>query len=230
MDFRYYDDALKAFENNPYNIFTVFGGVRPILVLFLYFFKCFSGFGVRETVTFAPVVLNTLFVLSVFLFVWRGFGDIVLASFTAFMAAMSFKITVNMYSYFLANMLALIFIYLALASLMNYMKSKSKLSIIFAVVLFNLALFTHPWTYIQFSAPLALILLIYAFKFRSFFKVFKDYLGITLIFIPVIPSIILFSIFSGGQIQIILGLMNLVNVSDLHNYWQMVVSNQIYSL
>ncbi|MEM3615428.1 MAG: hypothetical protein QXX09_02140, partial [Candidatus Methanomethylicia archaeon] len=33
-------------------------------------------------------------------------------------------------------------------------------------------------------------------------------------------SIILFSIFSGGQIQIILGLMNLVNVSNLHNYWQ----------
>lgn len=221
VDFRYYEEALRGFEVNPWSVFEFFGGSRPLLIVFLYFFKCLFGFDVRTAVTFAPIILNPLLVFSIFMVVWRGFGDLRLASISALFTSMGFKITVNMYSYFLANIFALIVIFFSLSLLFTYFNSKSRVVLILAVALYNMALLIHPWTYIQFSASLALFLLysIFKFKFRGFIRVLRGYHSVVLMLAPSIPLTLILLILGGSQFWIIYGLIKTFNLGNLYNYW-----------
>ncbi|MCC6017680.1 MAG: hypothetical protein LM601_01445 [Candidatus Verstraetearchaeota archaeon] len=219
VDFRYYEEALRGFEANPWSVFRFFGGSRPLLIPILYVFKCLFGFDVRTTVTFAPIILNPLLVFSIFMVVWMGFGDSRLASISALFTSIGFKISVNMYSYFLANVSALIFIFLSLSLLFLHIHSKSRVALIFAVVLYNLALLIHPWTYFQFSGSLALFLLYSIFKFRGVVGVLREYYGVFLMLAPSIPLALVLLIPGGSQFWVIYGLFRALNLSNLYNYW-----------
>lgn len=219
VDFKWYSDGLTKFEINPMSIFDFLGGSRPMLIIFLYVFKSLFGFGVKEAVTFFPIILNTLFTLSIFLFVWVSFDNIYLASISAFFASMSFKITVNMYSYFLANMTALILIMYSLVFMLVYYKLKSKYALIPALIMYNLALLTHPWTYMQFSISIALMLFLQFIKLKDFKKFINEYLAFILMFTPSIPIVIIFIPFGVNQFQIFLNTIKAMNLSSLFNFW-----------
>ncbi|MCX8169147.1 MAG: hypothetical protein N3E39_02900 [Candidatus Methanomethylicia archaeon] len=219
VDFKWYSDGLIKFESNPISIFDFLGGSRPLLILFLYGFKNLFGFGVKEAVTFFPVILNPLFVISVFLLVWIVFDDLYLASISAFFASMSFKITVNMYSYFLANMTALILIMFGLTFMLIYYKFKFKYALISALIIYNLALLTHPWTYMQFSTSIAFTLLIHLIKFKSFKKLINEDVALILILLPSIPIAIILLPFGVSQFQFFLETIKTMNFNSLFNFW-----------
>jgi len=219
VDFRYYEEALWGFEVNPWSAFKFFGGSRPLLIPLLYLFKCLFGFDVRTAVTFAPIILNPLLVFSIFMVVWRGFGNLRLASVSALFTSMGFKIVVNMYSYFLANVSALIFIFFSLSLLFVHLDSKSRVALVLAVALYSMALLIHPWTYIQFSGSLALFLLYSMLKFRGVVGVLREYYGVVLMLAPSIPMALILLILGGSQFWIIYGLFRALNLGNLYNYW-----------
>lgn len=219
VDFKWYSDGLANFEANPISIFDFLGGSRPMLIIFLYAFKSLFGFSVKEAVTFFPVILNPLFTLSIFLLVWIIFDNIYLASISAFFASMSFKITVNMYSYFLANMTALILLMYGLVLMLIYYKSKSRYILIPALIIYNLAILTHPWTYMQFSISIAFMLILYLIKLKDFKKFINEYRAFILMFIPSIPIAIILIPFGVSQFQIFLNTIRSVNLISLFNFW-----------
>jgi len=219
VDFKYYSDWLAKFESNPMSIFNVAGGSRPMLIIFLYAFKSLFNFSVKDAVTFFPFILHPLFVASIFLFVFTAFHNIFLASFSALFASMSFKIAVDMYSYFLANMTALILLLLGLTLILKYYEFKSTPIFALALILYNLALLTHPWTYMQFSASIAFMILIKFVKLRSFKMVVHEYLALILMLSPSIPLALILIPYGVDQFQIFLNTVRAMNINSIFNFW-----------
>ncbi|HEX4921530.1 MAG TPA: hypothetical protein VFV92_12420, partial [Candidatus Bathyarchaeia archaeon] len=121
-------------------------GSRPLLLLLLYFV---SSIGISPTlvIEFLPVVLSPLLTLSTFVFVKTGFGSAETAGLTSILTPVSFYTTVGLWGGYYANWLALIFVYLFLASLLIYLRGPS-LAKYGVMWLLSLATFlAHPWTW-----------------------------------------------------------------------------------
>jgi len=133
-------------------------GSRPLLLLLLYLV---SSTGVAPTliIEFLPVVLSPLLSLSTFVFVKTGFGNSEIAGLTSILTPVSFYTTVGLWGGYYANWLALIFVYLFLASLMIYLRGPT-LSRYTVMWFLSLATFlTHPWTW----ALIAVACLVFGF-------------------------------------------------------------------
>jgi len=85
--------------------------------------------------------------------------------------------------------------------------------------MYNLALLTHPWTYMQFSISIALMLFLQFIKLKDFKKFINEYLAFILMFTPSIPIVIIFIPFGVNQFQIFLNTIKAMNLSSLFNFW-----------
>ena len=173
VDVKHYINYMLMAESNISNVWTASGGSRPIIVLLLLTVKSLTGLSARSTVIYLPLLLNPLLVLSTYILVKTLSEDASYAALTAFFTSMGFKVTVNMYSYFLADLLALIIIYYSISLLFSSIRGHSTFKFLGALILFSLSIFTHPWTYIQYAAILSLYPLSSLIETRSIVEAVK---------------------------------------------------------
>ena len=160
VDVKYYVKALMKAGVDINSIITSFQGSRPLIVALLYALWKVSGLDIVEVVKYTPLLLNPLLALSSFCLVYKSTGNKKYAALASLITSISTKITVNMYSYFLTNMLALALMYSSIALLISSIAKKRGRELIAAIVLASAAIFTHPWTYTQYASAVALMLIV----------------------------------------------------------------------
>lgn len=140
---------------------------RSLVMFLISIIHKLSGFEISPVVKFLPVLLNFLLTLSVYIMVHNGTEDEEWAAFAALLSALGFTTTVSLYSYFLANMLGLIFTFIAIGLLMRAIRVNNIYLVLISSILSSLVLFTHPWTFTQFYFSL-LIFYLYYYFFKNF--------------------------------------------------------------
>jgi len=181
VDVHWYIEWMAPVEQHLFSVFTVANGSRPIILLLIYVFQRSSSLGVMEVVKYLPVLLNPLLVLSVFFMVSNATEDLEWAGLASLFSATGFTITVGMYSYFLTNILGLVLIFSSLGFLFKTIRTGLGVHLVPALALGFLAVFTHPWTFIQYYAATVLFLFyIYFLEKRSVESlIIITYLGLT---------------------------------------------------
>ena len=164
IDIKSYVKTMASVEQDPSSAFTVFGS-RPMILLMMYALKHIIGLEFLEVVKYLPVLLNPLLTLSVYFMVSQATGDKEWAGLASLFTALGFKVTVGMYSYYLANLLCLTLIFLALGFLFKNLRTENSSIPVAASALASLAVFTHPWTFIQFYAPIVLVGFTFGYRY-----------------------------------------------------------------
>ena len=160
IDVQDYVKNAELIENDPTQLFDVLYGQRPLVFLVIFGFQKLFNLDALTVIRFLPVLLNPLLALTVFFFANQIFDDNRIAVCASFFTVFGFPIAVGMYSYFLSNMLGLCLVYSSLGFLFRTLKNGSKISLVLAFSFGALLLFTHPWTFDQYFAPLILIIFI----------------------------------------------------------------------
>ncbi|RLE55068.1 MAG: hypothetical protein DRJ26_01155 [Candidatus Methanomethylicota archaeon] len=160
VDIRYYARWVHDLEQNIGSALTIAGGSRPTILLLIFGFKLLSGLDAVEAVKLTPIILNPLLVLATYYMIMKTTGDQEWAALSALITSVGLKVTVNMYSYFLANTLALIFQFTSIALLVVALEKSDKISLMAAIGLTTAVIFTHPWSFTQYYAAIALSLII----------------------------------------------------------------------
>lgn len=181
VDVHWYVEWMAEVNRDLSSVFTAAGGSRPLMLLLILFLERVSGLGVLEIVKYLPVLLNPLLALAVYFLVLRATGDIEWAALASLFTALGFTTTVGMYAYFLTSLLALTIIFSALAFLFIAMRTGRGIYLASALALGVLAVFTHPWTFVQYYAAVALFFGFRLFRERRFDGVYSvlAFLGVT---------------------------------------------------
>jgi hypothetical protein len=111
-------------------------------------------------VRFLPLILNPLLALSVFFLSLEVLGDGRTAVWAVFFTVCGSSISVGMFSYFLTNMLGLSLAFASLGLLFRSLRSGSRSCLVFSSLLGGLLVFTHPWTFNQFSVGAVLTMIV----------------------------------------------------------------------
>ena len=164
VDVHYYLDWMEPVNQDFLSAFMVANGSRPIILLVIYGIQHGLGMKLLDAIKYLPVLLNPLLVLSVYFMVSQATGDGEWAGLASLFTASGFNITVGMYAYFLTNMLGLIFLFSSLGFLFKTFQTGKKVYFASASGLGSLLVFTHPWTFIQYYAAIALFLIYIYFK------------------------------------------------------------------
>jgi hypothetical protein len=154
VDFQEYVRQLQTVEGDSWMFLRVLRGERPFLFLLLHASRSLLGTGVVETLTYAPLVLNPLLVLSVYLFTWQVYRDGGRAMWASFFTVFGSTFSVAYFSYFLSNLLGLSLVLISLTLLFRALEKRGVLSLIGAILFGGLTLFTHPWTFVHYLIPL----------------------------------------------------------------------------
>lgn len=158
VDVHWYVEWMAEIEKNLYSAFTVERGSRPVILLLIYAIEHVFRVGVSEVVKFFPVLLNPLLVLSIYFMISQASQDLEFAAISSLLTGLGTNITVGMFAYFLANTLGLVFLFSAFGFLFNALRTKNYIYLISASVFGSLAVFTHPWTFIQYYVVMVLFL------------------------------------------------------------------------
>jgi hypothetical protein len=134
---------------------------RSLVMFLILIIQKLSNFEISTVVKFLPVLLNFLLTLSIYKMVHNGTEDEEWASFAALLSTLGFTTTVNLYSYFLANMLGLILTFTAIGLLMRAIRVNNTRIVLISSILSSLVLFIHPWTFTQFYFSLLIFYLFY---------------------------------------------------------------------
>ncbi len=154
VDIRHYVEWAKIVEHDISQAFNVSGGSRPLIHILILSFKRITGLSTQNAVRYLPAILNPMLVLSVYLLTHEIYRNPAKAAWASFFTACGYQITVNMYSYFLANILGLALIFLSLTFLFRTTRKESKNSLVAASITGSLLVFTHPWTFDQYYATI----------------------------------------------------------------------------
>jgi len=223
VDFRYYLQAASIIEENPVQVFTLWGGSRPLIFILIYIFQKFLGSSVLIAVRFLPVILNPLLVFASFYLSLEVFNDRKVAGLVSFFTACGYQITVNMYSHSLSNMLALSFVLLSLAFLFKALRYENNINLYVASLLSGLAMFTHPWTFNQYYAPMffiAFYMFYYSYVNKTPYKGFKTIL--TFLILLVFYELIKVVLFQG--VGAIIATSNVIShMVNFQEFWSNVI-------
>jgi len=154
IDFQGYVKVLQTVEDDPWMFLKVMRGERPFLFLLLHVSRSLLNMSVVETLTYAPIVLNPLLVLSTYLFTRQVFHDSNKAMWASFFTVFGSTFSVAYYSYFLSNILGLSLILASLTLVFRALEKRDGPSLVAAMLLGGLTLFTHPWTFVHYFLPL----------------------------------------------------------------------------
>ncbi len=166
VDFPDYVKDAKIVEGDVSRAFNVSGGSRPLIYIFIYGFQKLFRLSAIDAVRYIPVILNPLLVFSVYFLSMEIFNDSWVASWSAFFTASGTQISVGMFSYFLANMLALSIVSLSLGLLFRATRLKNVVCLLLASAIGCLMVFTHPWTFDQYYAPALIMAGLVLYKAR----------------------------------------------------------------
>lgn len=157
----------KQVEGDVSKIVEVSGGSRPIYYLLLFGFQKLASLDALSAIRYLSIILNPLLVLSIFFLTREVIRDNGAAVFAAFFTAAGFTLSVGMYAYFLADMLMLSIIFLSLGFLLRSARTRSRVDLVVATTLGCLFVFTHPWTFDQYMAAVAVTTILVAYIYIS---------------------------------------------------------------
>ena len=160
VDIKNYLKNAELVENDPTQIFKIWHGDRPLIFLIIFVFQKILNLDASTVIRFLPMFLHPLLASTVYFFTKATFNDNRTAVWASFFTVFGFPIAVGMYSYFLSNMLGLCLVYSSLGFLFKSIKEGSRVSLVLAFLFGGLLLFTHPWTFDQYFAPLILVMLV----------------------------------------------------------------------
>jgi hypothetical protein len=177
VDMGHYVNDSKIVEKNVSFAFEAFGRTRPMIFLTIYGFQKLFSLDAVSAVRFLPILLNPLLALTAFFFASEVFTNKRLGVWAAFFTVCGFQVTVGMFSYFLANMLGLCFIYASLGFLFRAIRMESNGLLMLSSLLGSLLVFTHTWTLVQFLAAyfIALLLTYYEYGDNKKFRLMLIY-------------------------------------------------------
>jgi hypothetical protein len=194
VDVPYYIDWMGPVNQDLASAFTVANGSRPVVLWLMYGVQNLFELKLIDAIKYLPVLLNPLLALSVFFMVSEATEDQEWAGLASLFTALGFKITVGMYSYFLANMLGLILVYSSLGFFFKTLRARCNFSLTLASVLGSMVVFSHPWTFTQYYAATVLFLGYTFFKGKR-----SGELSLVLIYLGVTGTVAIFkeTVFGG---------------------------------
>jgi len=160
VDIRNYLETAELIESDPSQISKVWYGQRPLIHLVIFVFQKLFSLEALTVIRFLPVLLVPLMASTVYFFAGAVFNDNGIAEWASFFTVFGFPVAVGMFSYYLSNMLGLCLVFSSLGFLFRAIKGGSRVSLVLAFLFGGLVLFTHPWTFDQYFAPLILIIFI----------------------------------------------------------------------
>jgi len=167
VDAENYIQAGRIVERDFSQAFSVLGGSRPLVFMIIYIIQRIFAVETATVVKFLPVILIPMLSLSAAYLSWEVFQNRWMSGWTAFFTVCGYQTTVGMYSYFLSNMMALIFVFFSLALFFKALKNKSVKYLCTATILNSLLIFTHPWTFTQYFSTMIIIFIIKLYHNRS---------------------------------------------------------------
>ena len=141
----YYDVLLDLADGGGASV--VLASDRPLSYLLLFFVRLVTGFSAEGVVRLMPVLLACCLVLVVFFFVRVWTKNDVFSLLSAFFTAFSFQTLIGVHAYFLANCVALVFLFLLLVFLLKSFRSKSILFLVMACLFGFFVFLSHPYTW-----------------------------------------------------------------------------------
>lgn len=156
VDIMSYFEEAQLVGGDLNKIIHLNGGSRPFYYLVLFGFQRIIGSDILTAIKFLPIILNPLIVFSTFFLAKEVFGELHIALLAAFFTTAGFQLSIGMYAYFLADILMLSIIFLSLALFFRSNINGSKRDLCTATILGSLFVFTHPWTFDQYYAPIVL--------------------------------------------------------------------------
>jgi hypothetical protein len=159
IDVRNYQEQATIVENDPSKILGVWDGSRPIVFLLIYFIQTIFKTDALSVVRLLPMLLNPFLALSTYFLTLELFQNRRMALLSMFFTIAGFPVIINIYSYFLANILGISFLYISFIFLIKALRSNNFTSLFFAYFFSFLLLLSHPWTFIQYFIPVLVITL-----------------------------------------------------------------------
>jgi hypothetical protein len=159
----YVSDLEKIAADYSY-ILKAEGGSRPIFFVFLTLFQRIFGFSSFDAITYSPIVIAPILALSAYFLTREVLRDDGYALWASFFTITGFHLVIGMYSYFLTNMLGLSIAFAMLTFVFRFYRKPRLLEGLAAALLAVMLLFTHPWTFDQYVAALAPVVLYAAVK------------------------------------------------------------------
>jgi hypothetical protein len=219
VDAEAYVRTLNLVSEDIANIEIIFGGYKPFFFLVLRAFQVLTLSSAENAVKFFPILLLPFLVFSTYCLTWMVFKDPAMSAWSAFFTATGYKITVGLYSYFLSDIFGLILIQFSLTLLFLSIEKESKHILIVSSLLGALCLFTHPWTFNQYVAGIALLfaILIYR-KYRDINSVSDIYYYFIYLIILFIVEIVKHLLLKGpSNANIIIGTIS--HFAELSKFW-----------
>lgn len=216
VDISYYRIWIEEYEGNLANIFQVARGSRPFFILVLHGFQRTLNLETVQAITFFPIILIPLLILSIYFLSYTLFKNSHLSILSSFFTLCGYHVTTGMYSYFLANILGLSFIFLSLGFTIKAIDEKSHLYLILAIIFGGLCPFTHPWTFDQYfiSGLFAIIFLYIKSEYKL--RIPRHYLifGCIIATVIILQNVYYEGLTGVGAISDTLGKIDLSS-----NYW-----------
>jgi hypothetical protein len=159
----YVSDLEKIAVDYSY-ILKAEGGSRPLFFVFLTLFQRALGLTAFDAITYSPIILTPILAISAFFLAREVLRDDGYALWASFFTITGFHLVIGMYSYFLTNMLGLSIAFAMLTFVFRFFRKPRPLEGLAAALLAVMLLFTHPWTFDQYVAALAPVVLYAAVK------------------------------------------------------------------
>jgi hypothetical protein len=151
-DIQRYTTAMEMRFNAETTLLEVIGMGRAFFYLFFNAFQRILGLEVHQALSALPILLNPLFVLASYFFLWECFRNSHVAAWGSFFASTGHVITAGMFMNYLSNNLALVLVFSSLGLLLRAVRRTSVPCLSAASFLAALLVYTHPWTMLQFFA------------------------------------------------------------------------------
>ena len=202
-DIHRYTAAIELRFNAETTLLEAIGMQRAFFYLFFNAFQRILGLEVHQALSALPILLNPLFVLASYLFLWEFFRNSRVAAWGSFFASTGHVITAGMFMNYLSNNLALVLVFSSLGLLLRAVRRTSVPCLSAASFLAFLLVYTHPWTMLQFFA--AVVTAVGAAFILSWFGVrevdphWVRYAAVflTAVFLSEATAVLVFNSFSG---------------------------------
>jgi hypothetical protein len=217
VDIPNYVNYIESINSDYNKVFTISNGTRPIIFLLIIGFQKSLNLSTLSAVRLIPVVIHPLLIISIFFLTIEIVEDKMLASLASFFTACGYQLTVNIYSYYLANTLGLCFIFMSLGFLFKTLKNKNIINLSMTSLFGVLLLFTHPWTFIQYISAALLLTIITYILHRDIYNEQFQTLIIYLIILFLFEIIKIQLIYTGGTLSTTSGVVN--NIIGFDKFW-----------
>jgi len=158
-----YITALDMIKSDVNNIFKVWDGTRPIIFFIMYCMQTVLKVDSELIVKYMPVFLFLFMSFSIYFFSRIFIFKNSLSCWMVFFMIVGIQIPINIYSYFLSNMLALSFMFLSLGFLFRSINTSSKYYFILSIITGILTTYSHYWTFELFYISLSTSIMYYIF-------------------------------------------------------------------